>query len=296
VVIATPGRLIDHLQQKTIGLSAVKILVLDEADRMLDMGFAPQIETILRTVPKDRQTMLFSATMPSNIMRLASSYMKLPIRVEIAPAGTTAEKVSQELFVVKKEDKMRLLKKMLEEYRGTILLFTRTKIGASKISRAIRDMGHSAAEIHSNRSLSQRRDAIEGFKSGKYRILVATDIAARGIDVRGIELVLNYDLPEDADNYVHRIGRTARAGQEGKAISFATPDQGRDVRDIERLIKKVLPISKLPDLPAITLVRSQGNAQQTATPSSSGQDTIKYGQQRRPFRKFGGNRGQSRYR
>ncbi len=298
VVIATPGRLIDHLQQKTIGLSAVKVLVLDEADRMLDMGFAPQIETILRTVPKDRQTMLFSATMPSNIMRLASSYMKLPIRVEIAPAGTTAEKISQELFVVKKEDKMRLLKKMLEEYRGTVLLFTRTKIGASKITRAIRDFGHSAAEIHSNRSLAQRRDAIEGFKSGKYRILVATDIAARGIDVRGIELVLNYDLPEDADNYVHRIGRTARAGQEGKAISFATPDQGRDVRDIERLIKKVLPISKLPELPAIHLVRSHhgGSQQQMATPSSSGQDTIKYGQQRRPFRKFGGNRGQSRYR
>jgi ATP-dependent RNA helicase RhlE len=286
VVVATPGRLLDHLQQKTIALNAVKVLVLDEADRMLDMGFAPQIEKILRTVPKDRQTMLFSATMPGNIMRLASTYMKLPIRIEIAPPGTTVEKISQELFVIKREDKPRLLKKILEQYHGPVLLFCRTKIGAMKITKTIRSFGHSAAEIHSNRSLSQRREAIEGFKSGKYRILAATDIAARGIDVRGIELVLNYDLPEDADNYVHRIGRTARAGLEGKAISFATPDQGRDVRDIERLIKNILPISKLPDLPAVNLARMPQQAQQ-----DTGTIKYKFAHNRNPH-----NRGRNRFR
>jgi ATP-dependent RNA helicase RhlE len=174
--------------------------------------------------------------------------MKLPLSVEIAPSGTTAELVTQELFIVKRESKGQLLKKVLAQYHGTVLLFSRTKHNAKKIVRTIRDMGYTAAEIHSNRSLAQRRDALEGFKSGKYRVLVATDIASRGIDVTGIELVLNYDLPEDAENYVHRIGRTARAGHKGHAISFATPDQGNDVKDIEKLIKATLPVIKHSEL------------------------------------------------
>jgi len=248
VVIATPGRLIDHMSQWNFLPDSVSMLVLDEADRMLDMGFAPQIEKILRFLPRDRQTMLFSATMPKEIMNIATKYMKLPLSVEIAPSGTTVEKVTQELFIVKKEAKTQLLKKLLGQYHGSVLLFSRTKHNAKKIVRSIRDMGHSASEIHSNRSLSQRRDALEGFKAGKYRVLVATDIASRGIDVTGIELVLNYDLPEDAENYVHRIGRTARAGHKGHAISFATPDQGHDVRDIEKLIKATLPVSKHAEL------------------------------------------------
>jgi len=248
VVIATPGRLIDHMSQWNFLPDTVVMLVLDEADRMLDMGFAPQIEKILRFLPKERQTMLFSATMPKEIMDIAARYMKLPLSVEIAPPGTTVEKVTQELFIVKKEAKTHLLKKLLAQYHGPVLLFSRTKYNARKIVRSIRDMGHTAAEMHSNRTLSQRRDALEGFKTGKYRVLVATDIAARGIDVTGIELVLNYDLPEDADNYVHRIGRTARAGKKGHAISFATPDQGQDVRDIEKLIKVSLPVSKHAEL------------------------------------------------
>lgn len=250
IVIATPGRLIDHLNQGTIRLNSVSILVLDEADRMLDMGFLPQIKKILATVPKERQTMLFSATLSEEITRIAGSHMKLPFRIEIAPQGTTAERVTQEIFIVPKQAKQALLERVLSEHRGPTLVFVRTKFGAKRIAKSLRDQGQSVAEIHSNRSLSQRREALDGFKSGKYRVLIATDIASRGIDVRGIELVLNYDLPSASADYVHRIGRTGRAGAGGHAISFAEPSQRREIRDIERLTRKVLPVSQLPtDLP-----------------------------------------------
>ncbi|MSR85758.1 DEAD/DEAH box helicase [Candidatus Uhrbacteria bacterium] len=250
VLVVTPGRLIDHLEQKTVQLKDIKILVLDEADRMLDMGFAPQIKKILQTVPTDRQTMLFSATMPQEILRIASAYMRLPIQVEMAPSGTMAERVTQELYVVSKMDKIRLLDRILSERRGSILVFTRTKHIAKRITQTIRGMGHTSAEIHSNRSLNQRREALDGFKSGKYRVLVATDIAARGIDVKNIECVVNYDLPDQAEDYVHRIGRTGRAGEAGHAISIATPDQRQEIAAIERFTRSRLPISKPIDLPA----------------------------------------------
>ena len=256
IVIATPGRLIDHMGHWNFLPEQVVMLVLDEADRMLDMGFAPQIDKILRFLPAARQTMLFSATIPKEIMAIAAKHMKLPVSVEIAPSGTTVEKVTQELFIVKKEAKLRLLSKLLAQYKGAVLLFSRTKHNARKITRSIKDMGYSAAEIHSNRSLNQRREALDGFKSGRYKVLVATDIAARGIDVIGIELVINYDLPEDTENYVHRIGRTARAGQHGHAVSFATPEQSRDVRDIEKLIRSTLPVSKHPDVSPEEFIKS----------------------------------------
>ncbi len=233
VIIATPGRLNDHLEQKTVNLRDVRILVLDEADRMLDMGFAPQIKRIMQHLPAERQTMLFSATMPAEIVRLASQFMKLPVQIEIARPGTAAENVMQELYVVNKEDKSKLLDQLLKQRRGSVLVFTRTKHGAKKVARSLRMSGVSSAEIHSNRSLSQRREALDGFKSGKYRVLVATDIAARGLDVKDIELVVNYDLPEQAEDYVHRIGRTGRAGASGVAISMATPDQRKEVENIE---------------------------------------------------------------
>lgn len=250
IVIATPGRILDHIWQGYMLTDGVVMLVLDEADRMLDMGFAPQIEQILRCLPKERQTMLFSATIPQEIMTIASKHMKLPVSVEVAPSGTVAERVTHELFIVKREAKLRLLSKILAQYKGSILLFSRTKHNARKITRSIREMRYSAAEIHSDRSLNQRREALAGFKSGKYKVLVATDIAARGIDVVGIELVINYDLPDDAQNYVHRIGRTGRAGHQGHAISFATSEQKRDVRDIEKLIRLTLPVSKHPEVPS----------------------------------------------
>lgn len=246
VIIATPGRLNDHIYQGTIGLGEVSVVVLDEADRMFDMGFEPQVKSILRCVTNKKQTMLFSATMPSNILKLATRHMELPITVEIAPSGTTIKEVSQELFIVKESGKNDVLKILLQKYRGTVLVFTRTKLKASRVTRNIRAMGAKVTEIHSNRSMVQRIQAIDGFKRGRYRVLVATDIAARGIDISMIELVVNYDLPDDTENYVHRIGRTGRAGKEGHAVTLATPTQSHDIHKIENFIKMTLPRSSHP--------------------------------------------------
>ncbi|MCK5122568.1 MAG: DEAD/DEAH box helicase [Candidatus Pacebacteria bacterium] len=259
IIIVTPGRLVDHLKRKTINLSKTSVLVLDEADRMLDMGFAPQIKKILLSVPKERQTMLFSATMPSNIIQIAKTYMRLPVRVEVAPSGSAAANVTHEIFIVRRESKLALLETVLKEYNGSTLIFSRTKFGAKKIAHAIRKMGWTASEIHSDRSLHQRLRALSGFKKGAYQFLVATDIAARGIDVTNIELIINFDMPDNAEDYVHRIGRTGRAGHSGHAISFAMPNQKYDIKMIERLIKKQLPISKLPDLPKVDESKNRRN-------------------------------------
>lgn len=259
IIVGTPGRLLDHMKRKTLKLDKVQALILDEADRMLDMGFKPDIERIIRSLPKKRQTMLFSATIPREIVEMGTTHMKLPVHIEVAPSGTTAENIDQEIFIVQKRSKFKLLAKLLEQHRGSVLLFTRTKRAASRIKQRLKKIHQKAAEMHSDRTLRQRREALKGFKNGKYRILVATDIAARGIDVIGIETVINYDLPDDTQNYVHRVGRTGRAGHTGRAISFATPDQGNNVKNIENLIKTVLPVSEHPELPKEKFVEGRSS-------------------------------------
>lgn len=249
VIIATPGRLMDHMEQKNVSLGGVSILVLDEADRMFDIGFAPQIKRIIAATSPQRQTMLFSATIPAPITSMAAHHMKMPVRIEVAPSGTSAEQVEQEMYIINKANKLQLLEKILADNAGSVLVFSRTKRGAKNIARVVRHMGQTAVEIHSDRSLGQRKAALAGFKSGLYRVLVATDIAARGIDVTGIAIVINYDLPEQTEDYVHRIGRTGRAGQSGRAISFASPEQRGEIKQIEKIIRKTLSISALPVLP-----------------------------------------------
>ncbi len=286
IIVSTPGRLMDHVQQRNLSLNRIKIVVLDEADRMFDIGFMPQIKQILGMLGADRQTLMFSATMPKPIAEIAGRYMKIPLRIEVAPAGTSSKNIEQELFIVAKDAKTQLLDKILSENNGSVLVFSRTKHGAKRITLNIRNMGHTAAEIHSNRSLAQRKEALEGFKRGKYRVLVATDIASRGIDVTGISLVINYDLPDNSEDYVHRIGRTGRADSLGKAISFATPDERYDIRQIERLIKKTIPIMALPELPP---------RRANAAPSFFKEQEHRQFQRRSP-RPYGhhGHRGQNR--
>ncbi len=256
VIIATPGRFLDHMEQKTTDPSNIKMVVLDEADRMLDMGFAPQIERLAKYLSKERQTLLFSATMPEAVLKLAALYMEHPVQIEVAPSGATPDKIIQKLYIVREEFKIKLLGKILEQYKGSVLIFTRTKAATWKLAQVLQQMNHTVKEIHSDRNQGERRHALQGFKNGTYRILVATDIAARGIDVKGIELVINYDLPDETENYIHRIGRTGRAGQKGHAITFATPKEGGDVRDIEKLMKMSLKVTTHPDVAAETFLHS----------------------------------------
>jgi len=236
ILVATPGRLIDLMERKAVILAQTHFLVLDEADQMLDLGFIHSLKQIAKALPKERQTLLFSATMPSEIETLSRTYLTDPVRIEVTPPGKAADKIEQSVHFVPQRSKADLLKKFLAERENDLsLVFARTKHGAEKLMKHLVSHGFSAASIHGNKSQGQRDRAIRDFKSGDVRILVATDVAARGIDIPGVSHVYNFDLPQVPESYVHRIGRTARAGAEGRAVSLCAEDETKMLRDIERL-------------------------------------------------------------
>jgi ATP-dependent RNA helicase RhlE len=243
ILVATPGRLLDLCSQRVIDLSAVEILVLDEADRMLDMGFIHDVRRVIGLVPRRRQTLFFSATMAPEIESLANDILHAPERVEVTPRAKTADKVEQSVYFVQKAEKRQLLEQVLEQHdMERVLVFTRTKHGADRVAKQLARARVSAAAIHGNKSQNARERALASFKRGETRVLVATDIAARGIDVDGISHVINYDLPNVPESYVHRIGRTARAGASGIALSFCDPEERGHLRGIEKLLRFQLPV------------------------------------------------------
>lgn len=241
ILVATPGRLLDHMWQGTISLNQLQIVVLDEADRMLDMGFAPQLNQILDAIPEERQTLLFSATMPTNLGDLARMSLKDPVRAMVSKSATPAEGVNHVLHHTTSSDKTQLLLMILQEKQESVLVFTRTKHRADRLGETLERGGHRVAVLHGGRRLPQRRAALEGFRQGRFQILVATDIAARGLDVANIGHVVNYDLPNVPEDYVHRIGRTARMNAIGSATSFVTVEDYRSLQAIERLLGCAVP-------------------------------------------------------
>ena len=261
IVIATPGRLLDLMEQGYVKLDGVEVLVLDEADRMLDMGFIHDVRRIVREVPAKRQTLFFSATMPPAIAELSQRILIDPVRIEVVPQATTAEKIEQTVHHVSKRDKRALLERvLLQPGVDRALVFTRTKHGANKLVEQLDRAGIRAAAIHGNKSQGARERALDGFKNGDIPVLIATDIAARGIDVDGITHVVNYDLPEVPEQYVHRIGRTARAGAGGRAIAFCDEEERGLLKDIEKVIRQRIPVAE-------GIALGEGSASSQASPS-----------------------------
>lgn len=245
-VLATPGRLVDLLEAKAVAFPRLECLVLDEADRMLDMGFLPQIERILAALPRRRQTLLFSATLGPDVSRFAREQLRAPVRVEVTRSGTPAERAEQRLYRVKPEEKSPLLLALLARDEATALIFTRTKERADKVHRILQRAGYRCAVLHADRTQNQRKQAMEGFREGTYRCLVATDIAARGLDVEDVGHVINYDLPHAPEDYVHRIGRTARAAASGVASTFATQREDSMIARIEHIMRAKIPRVPVP--------------------------------------------------
>ncbi len=251
ILIATPGRLLDHVEQRNVNLGQVGILVLDEADRMLDMGFLPDLDRIMRLLPPGRQGLLFSATFSPEIRKLGRGFLRTPVEVEVARANATADTVSQIAYGLEGDAKRRAVVHLVKSRKLTqVIVFSNTKIGCSRLARQLEQDGVRAESIHGNKSQIERMKALEAFKAGTLEVLVATDVAARGLDVAGIPCVINYDLPRNPEDYVHRIGRTGRAGALGEAIAFFAPDEERHLLDIEKLIKTKIPRGEL-DLPRL---------------------------------------------
>ena len=241
IIVATPGRLLDHVQRRTVSLDDIEVLVLDEADHMLDLGFLPQMREILRRLPRERQTMMFSATMPDSIEMIARDFMRNPERIDITPVGGAAEGITHRLYVVKEADKRNALLALLHQELGSTLVFTRRKVDAEWLYHILERQGHPVARIHADQSQARRTTALRTFREGQHRILVATDIAGRGIDVPGIEHVINFDIPENVEDYVHRGGRTARGAAKGIVSTIVTWQDLPMVRKIEEVLGEKVP-------------------------------------------------------
>ena len=270
VIVTTPGRLIDHMERGDARLDGIETLVLDEADRMLDMGFKPQLSRILAKLPKRRQTMLFSATMGGEVGQFARACLTDPVRVEIAKSGTVAARAEQRVFHVQQQAKTDLLLALLSQDTASTLVFTRTKHRAEKVAKQLRRAGHEVARIHGDRSQGQRQNALDGFKTGEFRVLVATDIAARGIDVEEIGHVVNFDLSRNPEDHVHRVGRTARASKSGRASSFCSPEEASLLRDIEKFTRTSIARAELPaNLPPAAPRPAQPAPPRAARPPAS---------------------------